>query len=180
MSASFHVVCPNCGTVNRVLETRLGEGRCGRCKQILFTGQPVTLDDSNFDVQVGKSDLPVVVDFWAPWCGPCRMMAPHFERAAAEMEPSARLAKLNTEDSPRTAARFNCRDVITRGFVLDARTEALLKEIPGLVGSAIEGASVEERTDPGLIKEKIRVDLQRFFRKRSGLRPFVLPVVMEI
>ncbi len=71
-------------------------------------------------------------------------------------------------------------DVITRGFVLDARTETLLKEIPGLVGAAIESASVEERTDPGLIKEKIRVDLQRFFRKRSGLRPFVLPVVMEI
>jgi ribonuclease J len=71
-------------------------------------------------------------------------------------------------------------DVITRGFVLDARTEALLKEIPGLVGATIEGASIEERTDPGLIKEKIRVDLQRFFRKRSGLRPFVLPVVMEI
>jgi ribonuclease J len=71
-------------------------------------------------------------------------------------------------------------DVITRGFVLDARTEALLKEIPGLVGSAIDTASVEERTDSGLIKEKIRVDLQRFFRKRSGLRPFVLPVVMEI
>ena len=71
-------------------------------------------------------------------------------------------------------------DVITRGFVLDARTEALLKEIPGLVSAAIEGASVEERTDSGLMKEKIRVDLQRFFRKRSGLRPFVLPVVMEI
>ena len=71
-------------------------------------------------------------------------------------------------------------DVITRGFVLDARTEALLKEIPGLVGAAIDGASVEERTDPRLMKEKIRVDLQRFFRKRSGLRPFVLPVVMEI
>jgi len=71
-------------------------------------------------------------------------------------------------------------DVITRGFVLDARTEALLKEIPGLVGAAVDGASVEERTDPGLIKEKIRVDLQRFFRKRSGLRPMVLPVVMEI
>ena len=71
-------------------------------------------------------------------------------------------------------------DVITRGFVLDVRTEALLKEIPGLVGAAIDGASVEERTDSGLMKEKIRVDLQRFFRKRSGLRPFVLPVVMEI
>jgi ribonuclease J len=71
-------------------------------------------------------------------------------------------------------------DVITRGFVLDARTEALLKEIPSLLASTIEGASVEERTDPGLIKERIRVDLQRFFRKRSGLRPLVLPVIMEI
>ena len=71
-------------------------------------------------------------------------------------------------------------DVITRGFVLDARTEALLKEIPGLLAATIESASVEERTDPGLIKERIRVDLQRFFRKRSGLRPLVLPVVMEI
>jgi ribonuclease J len=71
-------------------------------------------------------------------------------------------------------------DVITRGFVVDARTEALLKEIPSLLAATLEGASVEERTDPGLIKEKIRVDLQRFFRKRSGLRPLVLPVVMEI
>ena len=82
--------------------------------------------------------------------------------------------------SRQTGTLEETPDVITRGFVLDARTEALLKEIPGLVGSAIESASVEERTDPGLIKEKIRVDLQRFFRKRSGLRPFVLPVVMEI
>ena len=71
-------------------------------------------------------------------------------------------------------------DVITRGFVVDARTEGLLKEIPSLLASTIEGASVEERTDPGLIKERIRVDLQRFFRKRSGLRPLVLPVIMEI
>jgi ribonuclease J len=71
-------------------------------------------------------------------------------------------------------------DVITRGFVLDARTEALLREVPALVAAAVEGASVEERTDPGLIKERIRVDVQRFFRKRSGLRPLVLPVVMEI
>jgi len=71
-------------------------------------------------------------------------------------------------------------DVITRGFVVDARTESLLKEIPSLLATTLEVASVEERTDPGLIKEKIRVDLQRFFRKRSGLRPLVLPVVMEI
>jgi ribonuclease J len=71
-------------------------------------------------------------------------------------------------------------DVITRGFVVDARTEALLREIPSLLAATLEGANVEERTDPGLIKEKIRVDLQRFFRKRSGLRPMVLPVIMEI
>jgi ribonuclease J len=71
-------------------------------------------------------------------------------------------------------------DVITRGFVVDARTEALLKEIPTLLATTLETAGVEERTDPGLIKERIRVDLQRFFRKRSGLRPLVLPVVMEI
>ena len=71
-------------------------------------------------------------------------------------------------------------DIITRGFVLDARTEALLKEIPSLLAATLETASVEERTDPGLIKERIRVDLQRFFRKRSGLRPMVLPVIMEI
>jgi ribonuclease J len=77
----------------------------------------------------------------------------------------------NVEETP---------DVITRGFVLDARTEALLKEIPSLLAATIEGASIEERTDPGLIKERIRVDLQRFFRKRSGLRPLVLPVIMEI
>jgi ribonuclease J len=82
--------------------------------------------------------------------------------------------------SRQSGALEETPDVITRGFVVDARTEALLKEIPGLVGSAIQGASVEERTDPGLMKEKIRVDLQRFFRKRSGLRPLVLPVVMEI
>jgi len=82
--------------------------------------------------------------------------------------------------SRQSGALEETPDVITRGFVVDARTEALLREIPALVGAAIEGASVEERTDPGLIKEKIRVDLQRFFRKRSGLRPFVLPVVMEI
>jgi len=82
--------------------------------------------------------------------------------------------------SRQSGALEETPDVITRGFVVDARTEALLREIPALVGAAIEGASVEERTDPGLIKEKIRVDIQRFFRKRSGLRPFVLPVVMEI
>ena len=113
MSDTLRIVCPQCATLNRVLRERLGEGRCGRCKAPLFSGRPLELSDANFSAHVEKGDLPVIVDFWAPWCGPCRMMAPHYERAAAELEPFVRLAKLNTEESQQVAARFGIRGIPT-------------------------------------------------------------------
>ncbi len=110
----FHVVCPSCGAVNRVAAGRGGDGPiCGTCKQELFAGRPVELTEASFDQHVGRSDIPVVVDFWAPWCAPCRVMAPAFEQAAARLEPGVRLAKVNTEESPSLAARYGIRSIPT-------------------------------------------------------------------
>jgi thioredoxin 2 len=109
-----HVACAHCGAVNRVPVARLTEDPvCGRCGQALLDGQPVELTDDNFDAVVGATGLPVVVDFWAPWCGPCVGMAPQFARAAALLKGRALLVKLDTERHPRTAARFGIRSIPT-------------------------------------------------------------------
>jgi thioredoxin 2 len=114
MSGSLHVVCPACDAVNRLPSERLGaDPKCGQCHRPLFVGAPVALDESRFAHHLGRSDLPLLVDFWAPWCGPCRTMAPAFESAARTLEPQVRLLKVNTEEAQGLAARLGIRSIPT-------------------------------------------------------------------
>lgn len=112
--AKRNVVCGSCAAVNRVPVDRLSDSPiCGRCKESLLPGEPIELNDKNFRNFVEKNDLPVVIDFWAPWCGPCKVMAPHFASAAKELNPQFILAKLNTQDHPELASPFNIAGIPT-------------------------------------------------------------------
>lgn len=118
----LHVVCPHCHTTNRIESDDLASGPdCGSCHQALFTGTPANLSATEFERHIARNQIPVLVDFWAPWCGPCRMMAPAFEQAARELEPRVRLAKVNTEEAQGLGARLNIRSIPTLALFAGGR-----------------------------------------------------------
>ena len=125
MSESRRIVCPHCTAINRTPADRPAEkARCGACHNALFVGKPAAASAQSFPTHLQRNDIPVVVDFWAEWCGPCKMMAPAYERVAADLEPNVRFLKVDTEAEPQLAAQYGIRSIPTLILFRDGKVVA--------------------------------------------------------
>jgi len=136
MADKIIIPCPHCDTQNRLPAERRGQGKCGTCHQPLFTARPLALTEARFDRHANAGDLPLLVDFWAPWCGPCRAMAPGFEAVAKEVEPRLRLAKVNTDEEQGLGARYRIQAIPT--LILFRGGREVARQSGALMGSQLK------------------------------------------
>lgn len=142
------VPCAHCAAMNRLAPARLGESpKCGRCHQPIFSGKPIELAEADFDRHIVRGELPVLVDFWAPWCGPCLSMAPQFAAAARELEPRIRLAKVDTEAQPALGSRFGIRSIPT--VILFHRGREIARQSGAMSSAQIMNWVHAQRIDAG-------------------------------
>ncbi|MFZ3289827.1 MAG: thioredoxin TrxC [Telluria sp.] len=147
MSEPVHIVCPHCDAVNRLVRERLEDQPvCGKCARALFVAKPFEVDSQHFTRHISRNDIPVLVDFWASWCGPCQMMAPAYNEAAQRLEPNVRLLKVNTENAQDLAARYNIRSIPTMAMFRNGREVA--RQAGAMdTGSIVAWAQAQARAD---------------------------------